>query len=160
MVEELGIPVKFIGVGEAVEDLQPFDAEAFVNAIFSWGIKTGFFSDCYHLLTQARDTCAFPGDANWTIPSKFLGDLRSSSFYNGCKFCYFNSTTAPESDRLHKNITNQRNRLYHNTILYIVIVVLILNESTKIDKNIVGAKLSGRWTGRGTVPYDTFKSIY
>lgn len=36
VVEELGIPVKFIGVGEAVEDLQPFDAEAFVNAIFSW----------------------------------------------------------------------------------------------------------------------------
>ncbi|CAF1873531.1 BnaC04g50450D [Brassica napus] len=35
VVEELGIPVKFIGVGEAVEDLQPFDAEAFVNAIFS-----------------------------------------------------------------------------------------------------------------------------
>ncbi|CAH2057801.1 unnamed protein product [Thlaspi arvense] len=35
VVEELGIPVKFIGVGEAVEDLQPFDAEAFVDAIFS-----------------------------------------------------------------------------------------------------------------------------
>ena len=35
VVEELGIPVKFIGVGEAVEDLQPFDPEAFVNAIFS-----------------------------------------------------------------------------------------------------------------------------
>ncbi|KAF3578978.1 hypothetical protein DY000_02036051 [Brassica cretica] len=35
VVEELGIPVKFIGVGEAVEDLQPFDADAFVNAIFS-----------------------------------------------------------------------------------------------------------------------------
>ncbi|XP_010544711.1 PREDICTED: cell division protein FtsY homolog, chloroplastic isoform X2 [Tarenaya hassleriana] len=35
VVDELGIPVKFIGVGEGVEDLQPFDAEAFVNAIFS-----------------------------------------------------------------------------------------------------------------------------
>lgn len=34
VVDELGIPVKFVGVGEAVEDLQPFDAEAFVNAIF------------------------------------------------------------------------------------------------------------------------------
>lgn len=34
VVDELGIPVKFVGVGEGVEDLQPFDAEAFVSAIF------------------------------------------------------------------------------------------------------------------------------
>lgn len=33
VVDELGIPVKFVGVGEGVEDLQPFDAETFVNAI-------------------------------------------------------------------------------------------------------------------------------
>jgi len=32
--EELGIPVKFIGVGEKMEDLQPFDAESFVQALF------------------------------------------------------------------------------------------------------------------------------
>lgn len=35
VVDELSIPVKFVGVGEGVEDLQPFDAEAFVDAIFS-----------------------------------------------------------------------------------------------------------------------------
>ncbi|XP_057532230.1 cell division protein FtsY homolog, chloroplastic [Amaranthus tricolor] len=35
VVDELGIPVKFVGVGESLEDLQPFDAEAFVDAIFS-----------------------------------------------------------------------------------------------------------------------------
>ncbi|KAK8951400.1 hypothetical protein KSP39_PZI004747 [Platanthera zijinensis] len=35
VVDELGIPVKFIGVGEGVDDLQPFEAEAFVNAIFA-----------------------------------------------------------------------------------------------------------------------------
>lgn len=35
VVDELGIPVKFVGVGEGLEDLQPFDAEAFVDAIFS-----------------------------------------------------------------------------------------------------------------------------
>ena len=35
MVDELGIPVKFVGVGESVEDLQPFDPEEFVNAVFS-----------------------------------------------------------------------------------------------------------------------------
>lgn len=31
---ELGIPVKFIGVGEGIDDLQPFDAAEFVNGIF------------------------------------------------------------------------------------------------------------------------------
>ena len=31
---ELGIPVKFIGVGEGVDDLQPFDANEFVDGIF------------------------------------------------------------------------------------------------------------------------------
>ncbi|KAF5177345.1 Signal recognition particle protein [Thalictrum thalictroides] len=35
VVDELGIPVKFVGVGEGVEDLQPFDADAFVEAILS-----------------------------------------------------------------------------------------------------------------------------
>ncbi len=31
---ELGIPVKYIGVGESIEDLEKFDAEEFVNALF------------------------------------------------------------------------------------------------------------------------------
>ncbi len=31
---ELGIPVKYIGVGESIEDLQKFDADEFVNALF------------------------------------------------------------------------------------------------------------------------------
>ena len=31
---ELQIPVKYIGVGEQVDDLQPFDAEDFANALF------------------------------------------------------------------------------------------------------------------------------
>lgn len=31
---ELGIPVKFIGVGEGIDDLQPFDGTEFVNAFF------------------------------------------------------------------------------------------------------------------------------
>ena len=30
----LGIPVKFIGVGEKIDDLQPFEAKDFVNALF------------------------------------------------------------------------------------------------------------------------------
>lgn len=32
--EQLGIPVKFIGVGEDLEDLQPFDPARFVEALF------------------------------------------------------------------------------------------------------------------------------
>ena len=31
---DLGLPVKFIGVGEQVDDLQPFDAEDFARALF------------------------------------------------------------------------------------------------------------------------------
>lgn len=31
---ELGIPVKYIGVGESIDDLQKFDADEFVNALF------------------------------------------------------------------------------------------------------------------------------
>ncbi len=32
--EELGIPVKFVGVGEQIDDLQPFDAANFAKALF------------------------------------------------------------------------------------------------------------------------------
>ena len=32
--KELGLPVRFIGTGEKLEDLAPFDADAFVNGLF------------------------------------------------------------------------------------------------------------------------------
>ncbi|MCI8300927.1 MAG: signal recognition particle-docking protein FtsY [Lachnospiraceae bacterium] len=32
---EMGIPVKYIGVGETIDDLQKFDSEQFVNALFA-----------------------------------------------------------------------------------------------------------------------------
>lgn len=32
--EELRVPVKFVGVGEQIDDLQPFDSESFANALF------------------------------------------------------------------------------------------------------------------------------
>jgi len=34
VVDQLGIPVKFVGVGETLEDLQPFDADNFAEALF------------------------------------------------------------------------------------------------------------------------------
>ena len=37
---ELGIPVKYIGVGESIDDLQKFDADEFVNALFYSDSKT------------------------------------------------------------------------------------------------------------------------
>ena len=32
---ELGVPVKYIGIGEKIEDLQKFDTDAFVDALFA-----------------------------------------------------------------------------------------------------------------------------
>ena len=32
--EELGVPIKYIGVGEGIDDLQPFAAREFVDALF------------------------------------------------------------------------------------------------------------------------------
>ncbi|MDQ1256067.1 MAG: fused signal recognition particle receptor [Candidatus Hydrogenedentes bacterium] len=32
---QLGIPIKLIGVGESIDDLQPFDARQFINALFA-----------------------------------------------------------------------------------------------------------------------------
>lgn len=40
---ELNIPVKYIGVGETIEDLQRFDADEFVNALFD--VESGDDSD-------------------------------------------------------------------------------------------------------------------
>ena len=36
---EMGIPVKYIGVGEHIEDLQKFDSDTFVNALFDVDIN-------------------------------------------------------------------------------------------------------------------------
>ncbi|NCC77892.1 MAG: signal recognition particle-docking protein FtsY, partial [Clostridia bacterium] len=32
---ELGLPVRYIGIGEGIDDLRPFDAEMFVDALFA-----------------------------------------------------------------------------------------------------------------------------
>ena len=37
---ELGIPIKWIGVGEGMEDLQPFESTSFLDAMFSDNDKT------------------------------------------------------------------------------------------------------------------------
>jgi fused signal recognition particle receptor len=33
--DELGVPVKLVGVGETLEDVEPFDADEFVDAMFA-----------------------------------------------------------------------------------------------------------------------------
>jgi fused signal recognition particle receptor len=35
LAKQFGIPIRFIGIGEGIEDLQDFDAESFVNALFT-----------------------------------------------------------------------------------------------------------------------------
>jgi fused signal recognition particle receptor len=37
IASQLGIPVRYVGIGERVEDLVPFDPEAFVSALFATG---------------------------------------------------------------------------------------------------------------------------
>ena len=37
MAKELGLPIRFIGVGEQVDDLRPFAAQQFVDALFAQG---------------------------------------------------------------------------------------------------------------------------
>jgi fused signal recognition particle receptor len=33
LVEQLGIPIRYIGIGESAEDLRPFEPQAFVRAL-------------------------------------------------------------------------------------------------------------------------------
>ncbi len=35
LAKQFGVPIRFIGIGEGIEDLQDFDAESFVNALFT-----------------------------------------------------------------------------------------------------------------------------
>ena len=35
IADKLGLPVRFIGIGETADDMQPFDAEDFVDALLS-----------------------------------------------------------------------------------------------------------------------------
>ena len=37
IANELGVPLRFIGIGEAIDDLQPFSASEFVDALLSSG---------------------------------------------------------------------------------------------------------------------------
>jgi fused signal recognition particle receptor len=34
IADRLGVPIRFVGVGEGIEDLRPFDADEFVKALF------------------------------------------------------------------------------------------------------------------------------
>ena len=37
LAEKLGVPVRFIGIGESAEDMQPFNAGEFVEALMAGG---------------------------------------------------------------------------------------------------------------------------
>lgn len=40
VVDEIKVPIKYVGVGETIADLQAFDADAFVNALFPLQVAT------------------------------------------------------------------------------------------------------------------------
>ena len=40
IANRLGVPVRYIGIGEAVDDMQPFCAEEFVTALLAPGAKS------------------------------------------------------------------------------------------------------------------------
>jgi len=35
IARELGLPIRFIGVGEKIDDLLPFDPERFIDSLFA-----------------------------------------------------------------------------------------------------------------------------
>jgi fused signal recognition particle receptor len=35
VADDLGVPIKFVGTGEKIEDLAPFDPQSFVDALFA-----------------------------------------------------------------------------------------------------------------------------
>ena len=41
IANQLGVPVRFIGIGEALDDMQPFSAEDFVDALLATGTNAG-----------------------------------------------------------------------------------------------------------------------
>ena len=41
VAEQFGLPVKFVGVGEAADDLEPFDPEAFLAALLEGAVAAG-----------------------------------------------------------------------------------------------------------------------
>lgn len=53
---ELGIPVKLIGVGEKIDDLQPFDSRTFVQALFSDTELDDIEDDVKNMEESADDT--------------------------------------------------------------------------------------------------------
>ena len=40
LADQFGIPIRYIGIGEAIDDLKPFEAQQFVDALFSQDVAT------------------------------------------------------------------------------------------------------------------------
>ncbi len=53
---ELGIPVKFIGVGEKISDLQEFDPDAFVRALFDKGEDEPEDDEEEEIIEESKDS--------------------------------------------------------------------------------------------------------
>jgi fused signal recognition particle receptor len=40
LAKQFGIPIRYIGVGEGIDDLRTFEAESFVQALFAGAAQT------------------------------------------------------------------------------------------------------------------------
>ena len=67
---ELGIPVKLIGVGEGIDDLQPFEAKSFIDALFDREIEASAADSEVTPTDEAADAEEASGD----IPAENAGE--------------------------------------------------------------------------------------
>ena len=68
---ELGVPIKLVGVGERIEDLQPFDAKAFAAALLARRMSAN--DGGRRALDGAGRSSWPPGAAGLTSPNPMVG---------------------------------------------------------------------------------------
>lgn len=92
---ELGLPVKLIGVGEKIDDLQEFNVDNFVDALFSWYFMlTSFFKYYRIILSSKKLDSIYAGDrmveklVKIGILFDFYGKLLSEKQYNVVELYY------------------------------------------------------------------------
>lgn len=80
---ELGIPVKLIGVGEKIDDLQPFDSKTFVEALFDMSDSAG--DEEQTDVTEEAEETIESGEAEETmpLPAETEAPETESAEYNG-----------------------------------------------------------------------------
>ncbi len=71
---EFGIPVKYIGVGEKIEDLQKFDSDSFVNALFEVDLEGSDESEIDDVLANVSIDDLTEDDSEEKLSAEELGE--------------------------------------------------------------------------------------